>query len=57
MGDKPFDVKLRCYQFSKEIVQFVKEATYERICFSIFDQVLRSGTLIGANIADAKAGS
>jgi len=57
LNEKPFDIKHRCYQFSKEIVQFVSEAKFERIYFSIFDQVLRSATSIGANIVEAKAGS
>jgi len=57
LGDKPFDIKHRCYQFSKEIVQFISTAKYERIYFSIFDQLLRSATSIGANIVEAKSGS
>ncbi|MGZ3874595.1 MAG: four helix bundle protein [Mucilaginibacter sp.] len=50
-------MKHRCYQFSKEIVLFISTAKYDRIYFSIFDQLIRSGTSIGANIIEAKAGS
>jgi len=57
LSEKPFDIKHRCYKFSKEIVQFISTAKFERIYFSIFDQLLRSGTSIGANIVEAKAGS
>lgn len=57
MNDNPYDIKHRCYQFSKEIVQFVSAAKIERIYFSIFDQLIRSGTSIGANIIEAKSGS
>lgn len=57
MNEKPYDIKHRCYQFSKEIVQFVSAAKFERIHFSIFDQLIRSGTSIGANIIEAKSGS
>lgn len=57
MIEKPYDIRHRCYQFSKELVQFISVAKYERIYFSIFDQLLRSGTSIGANIVEAKAGS
>ena len=57
MNEKPYDIKHRCYQFSKELVQFISTAKYERIYFSVFDQLLRSGTSIGANIVEAKAGS
>jgi len=57
LNEKPYDIKHRCYQFSKELVQFISTAKYERIYFSVFDQLLRSGTSIGANIVEAKAGS
>ena len=57
MVEKPFDIRHRCYQFSKELIVFISTAKYERIYFSIFDQLLRSGTSIGANIVEAKAGS
>jgi four helix bundle protein len=57
LSEKPFDIKHRCYQFSKEIVLFISTAKYDRIYFSIFDQLLRSATSIGANIVEAKSGS
>jgi four helix bundle protein len=57
LSEKPYDIKHRCYQFSKEIVLFISEVKYERIYFSIFDQLLRSATSIGANIVEAKSGS
>jgi len=57
LSEKPFNIKHRCYQFSKEIVGFISSVKYDRIYFSIFDQLLRSGTSIGANIIEAKAGS
>ncbi len=57
MNEKPYDIKHRCYHFSKELVQFISTAKYERIHFSMFDQLLRSGTSIGANIIEAKSGS
>ncbi|PAW92917.1 hypothetical protein CKK33_05195 [Mucilaginibacter sp. MD40] len=36
---------------------FISNARYDRIYFSVFDQLLRSGTSIGANIIEAKSGS
>ncbi|WP_367186235.1 four helix bundle protein [Mucilaginibacter sp.] len=57
MTEKPYDIKHRCYQFSKEIVLFISTAKYDRIYFSIFDQLIRSGTSVGANIIEAKSGS
>jgi four helix bundle protein len=35
----------------------VKECTYDRVFYSIFDQLIRSATSIGANIVEGKAGS
>lgn len=57
MAEKPFNIKHRCYQFSKELVLFIASAKYDRIFFSLFDQLIRSGTSIGANVVEAKAGS
>lgn len=57
MSEKPYDIKQRCYQFSKEIIGFISSAKYERIYFSVFDQLLRSATSVGANIVEAKSGS
>ncbi|MGY4538014.1 four helix bundle protein [Mucilaginibacter sp. UYNi724] len=57
MSEKPYNIKHRCYQFSKELIFFIAGAKYDRIFFSLFDQLIRSGTSIGANIVEAKAGS
>lgn len=57
MSDKPFDIKKRSFEFAKDIVRFVSNSQYERKYYSIFDQVLRSGTSVGANIEEGKAGS
>lgn len=55
--EKPYDIKKRCYQFSRVLIKFVNEVTYQRIHFSIFDQLLRSGTSIGANVVEGGVGS
>jgi four helix bundle protein len=55
--EKPYNIRHRCYYFSKEVVLFVKECTYDRVFYSIFDQLIRSATSIGANIVEGKAGS
>jgi four helix bundle protein len=38
-------------------VLFVKDCKYDRVYSSLFDQLLRSATSIGANIVEGKAGS
>ena len=57
MSEKPFDIKQRSFEFAKDVIRFVSKADYERKYYSIFDQLLRSGTSIGANIEEGKAGS
>lgn len=57
ISDKPFDIKRRCYQFSKVLLQFIAETRFDRIHFSLFDQLLRSGTSIGANVVEGGVGS
>jgi four helix bundle protein len=57
LSEKPYDIKHRCYQYSKDIITFISSVKYERIYFSVFDQLLRSATSVGANIIEAKSGS
>ena len=56
-GDKPYNIRHRCYYFSKEVALFVKSCTYDKVYCSLFDQLIRSATSIGANIVEGKAGS
>ncbi|MES2701047.1 MAG: four helix bundle protein [Bacteroidota bacterium] len=54
---KPYDLKKRCYLFSRGLIDFIKVTEYERIHFSLFDQLLRCGTSIGANVVEGSSGS
>ena len=54
---KPYNIRHRCFFFSKSIIVFVGDCKYDRIYSSLFDQLLRSATSIGANIVEGKAGS
>ena len=54
---RPYNIRHRCYYFSKEIILFVKECKYDKIYNSLFDQLIRSATSIGANIVEGKSGS
>lgn len=49
---RPVDIRHRCFFFSKEIIVFVGRCDYDRIYSSLFDQLLRSGTSIGANVVE-----
>ena len=54
---KPYNIRHRCYYFSKEVVLFVKDCAYNKVFSSLFDQLIRSATSIGANIVEGKSGS
>ncbi|EFJ38940.1 hypothetical protein VOLCADRAFT_72165 [Volvox carteri f. nagariensis] len=56
-GEKPYNIRHRCFFFSKEILFFVKDCKYEKVYSSLFDQLVRSATSIGANVVEGKAGS
>ncbi len=56
-GEKPYNIRHRCFFFSKKILFFVKDCKYEKVYSSLFDQLVRSATSIGANIVEGKAGS
>jgi len=53
----PYNIKHRAYYFAKEIVLFIKVQKYEKVFHSMFDQLLRSATSIGANLVEGTAGS
>ena len=55
--EKPYAIRHRCYNFSRKIILFVKDCRYDKIYGSLFDQLIRSATSIGANMVEGKAGS
>jgi four helix bundle protein len=54
---KPYNIRRRCFYFAKEVISFVKECRYARVYSSLFDQLVRSATSIGANMVEGSAGS
>jgi four helix bundle protein len=54
---KTYDIKLRCYEFSKSIVLFINKYEFKSIFYPIIDQLLRSATSIGANVIEVKSGN
>jgi len=51
------DLKGRCYKFSLSLIAFIDTLPNQRSCWIISDQVLRSGTSIGANLVEGTASS
>ena len=56
-GEKPYNIRHRSFYFSKEVILFVKDCRVERVYSSLYDQLIRSATSIGANLVEGKAGS
>lgn len=51
------EFKKRVYCFSVKTVNFVADLPRDKACFVIGDQLLRSGTSIGANVIEAQGAS
>lgn len=51
------DLKLRTYSLSLSLLKFIDTLPNKKTFWVISDQLLRSGTSIGANIIEAKAAS
>jgi four helix bundle protein len=57
-GKQPaYNIKHRAYNFSKELVLYIGTLDIRKIHFPIFDQLVRSGTSIGANVVEGRSGS
>ncbi len=54
---KPYNIRHRAFYFSREVVEFVKKSRYEKVFYSMYDQLVRSATSVGANLVEGKAGS
>lgn len=48
-----FDLRPRSYNFSLELVKFINRIGVARPISAIFNQLLRAGTSVGANIEEA----
>jgi four helix bundle protein len=51
-----YNIRHRAFYFSKNILEFIGNAKYEWIHYSLFDQLLRAATSVGANLAEGSAG-
>ncbi len=54
---KAYNIRHRCFHFSKEVIGFVRIAKVDRVFFSLYEQLVRSATSIGANVVEGGAGS
>jgi four helix bundle protein len=54
---KKYDIKIRCYDFSKSVILFLNRYNFKRLNYPIIDQLLRSSTSIGANVIEGRSGN
>ena len=52
-----YNIRHRAFFLSKTVVGFVRTQRVDRLFFSMFDQLLRSATSVGANLVEGSAGS
>jgi four helix bundle protein len=52
-----YNIRHRAFYFSKDIINFISEQRYDKIYSSLFDQLLRSATSVGANLVEGSAGA
>jgi four helix bundle protein len=55
-GQPVYNIRHRAFYFSKTVIEFIKDVKYDRIYFSMFDQLIRSTTSVGANLVEGSAG-
>lgn len=51
------DLKIRCYNFSLNLIKFINNLPKNNSNLVISNQILRSGTSVGANLVEASASS
>ncbi len=56
-GPPVYNIRHRAFYFSKDVIKFISEQQYEKIYSSLFEQLIRSATSIGANLVEGAAGS
>ncbi|PZP45583.1 MAG: hypothetical protein DI598_13045 [Pseudopedobacter saltans] len=56
-GTTPYNIRHRAFYLAKNVLLFIQNSKYEKIHFSIFDQLVRSVSSIGANMTEGIAGS
>ena len=52
-NDKKFDLEERTAKFGEEIIRFAKKLTKNTVTTSIINQLVKSGTSVGANYCEA----
>lgn len=54
---KPYNIRHRCFFFARDVIFLVKDAKFDNVYNSLFNQLIKSASSIGANLVEGKAGS
>jgi four helix bundle protein len=54
---KPYNIRHRCFFFARDVIFLVKDAKFDYVYNSLFNQLIKSASSIGANLVEGKAGS
>ena len=54
---KAYNIRHRAYAFAKDTLQVIGAVSYDKVYTSIFEQLVRSATSIGANLVEGTAGA
>ena len=52
-----YNIRHRSFYLAKNVILFVSKQKYDKLYFSLFDQLIRSVSSIGANLVEGFAGS
>lgn len=52
-----YNIRHRSFYLAKNVIVFVGKQKYDRLYFSLFDQLIRSVSSIGANLVEGFAGA
>ncbi len=55
--DVPYNIRHRAYYLAKAVIKFISNTHFDKIYSSLFEQLVRSATSIGANLVEGSAGS
>lgn len=54
-GANPYNIRHRAYLFARDIINWVKTIPYEKPFSSLFEQLVRSCSSVGANLVEGKS--
>jgi len=52
-----YNIRHRSFYLAKNVILFASKQKYDKLYFSLFDQLIRSASSIGANLVEGFAGS